>query len=315
METSTRRGIQYPSADRMDTSDAPRDFKSVVDALELDLMYDQLARGSMTPGIEGRVLWATDEKVAYYDDGSTLWPMGGGLGGWAIATETWAYVSADGRSGVVRASNDKTQTYSAGMRARYVQSGVTKYGVITAVGSFSGGGTNLTILHPVGTSLVNAPISSPYYSFSKIPVGFPISPASWNVEVQDTQRRQTSSGGWGFPWTPVTGVQSLVIPPGVWSLRLRASPFASSGSSSGWGAMYYGMSSNDVSLSDAELAGGISVVQAEMVSSSVYLEKIKTLAAKTTYKLMWSAPNTQTPNLGFTGEVFPTILSAEFLLL
>lgn len=78
MQTSTRYGVLYPSADRSDSADVPRDFIAVVGGLERTAMYGQgtLAGRPIsspgTPGIQGRFYMATDQSphALYYDYGT-----------------------------------------------------------------------------------------------------------------------------------------------------------------------------------------------------------------------------------------------------
>lgn len=76
MLTSTRRGIVYPNTNRSDSADVPRDIAAVVAALEIDVIYGQgtlAARppsSAGTPGIAGRLYYATDNGIVYYDFGT-----------------------------------------------------------------------------------------------------------------------------------------------------------------------------------------------------------------------------------------------------
>ena len=68
---SARRGIQYPNPDRSDRPDIPSHLLNLVNALEVDLIYDQglnadrLARSHL----EGVMFYETDTGAFYYDDG------------------------------------------------------------------------------------------------------------------------------------------------------------------------------------------------------------------------------------------------------
>ena len=58
---------------------------------------------------------------------------------------------------------------------------VSKMGIITNVGAYSGGNTLVTFWGGTDYSLVNATISNPKYSNEKVPYGFPTSPNKWSV--------------------------------------------------------------------------------------------------------------------------------------
>jgi hypothetical protein len=79
MLTSTRRSLSCPNnVTRADSADVPRDFKTVVDALELDVVFSQgtlaarPAAGAGAPAATGggRLYWATDTQTLYYDTGA-----------------------------------------------------------------------------------------------------------------------------------------------------------------------------------------------------------------------------------------------------
>ena len=69
---TTRAGMPYPVPD--DTVDVPRDVKAVADKLETDMAIDAQGTIAARPaaGKRGRYYWATDQGVAYRDDG-TAW--------------------------------------------------------------------------------------------------------------------------------------------------------------------------------------------------------------------------------------------------
>jgi microcystin-dependent protein len=76
MLTSPRYQIAYPNPDRSDSADVPRDIGQVVAAVEKSVMYGQGAIAarpvstSGSPGIQGRVYYATDEGLLYWDTGT-----------------------------------------------------------------------------------------------------------------------------------------------------------------------------------------------------------------------------------------------------
>lgn len=90
MLTSGRRGIIYPNTTRTDSSDVPRDIAAAIAALEVDVFYGQGLLASRpvstsgTPGIQGRVYFATDNSTLYWDTG-TSWVSVGSVSNTAIA--------------------------------------------------------------------------------------------------------------------------------------------------------------------------------------------------------------------------------------
>ncbi len=78
MQSSARRGIQYPSLDRSDKPDIPAHVKNLIDALELDVASSQglLASRAANPGFARQVYWGTDTHLLYYWDGSAWFTVG-----------------------------------------------------------------------------------------------------------------------------------------------------------------------------------------------------------------------------------------------
>lgn len=91
MLTSSRRGISYPNPDRSDSPDIPLHIKNLVDALEVDVFYAQgllSARPVSTggsPGIIGRLYFATDNSTLYWDYG-TGWQSVNSIGAGSVST-------------------------------------------------------------------------------------------------------------------------------------------------------------------------------------------------------------------------------------
>lgn len=86
MLTSTRRSISYPNTTRVDAPDIPAHIKNLVDALDIDVFYGSGPIASRpvstagSPGIMGRLYWATDTQTLDWDYGTgwvTLYPQTG----------------------------------------------------------------------------------------------------------------------------------------------------------------------------------------------------------------------------------------------
>jgi len=137
----------------------------------------------------------------------------GTIDGWISAGETWTYASADDPTFTFTISGDKTSKYSAGMRIKLTQTSV-KYFIITAV-SYSSPNTTITVYGGTDYDLVNATITSPYYSTQKAPQGFPLNPNKWSVTlVNNTNPEGTISQN---VWTNLDSL-SISIPIGCWSV-------------------------------------------------------------------------------------------------
>jgi len=152
----------------------------------------------------------TDKKVQKVNLLKGLVPENG----WIPAGETWTYASADDPTFTFTISGDKTSKYSAGMRIKLTQTSV-KYFIITAV-SYSSPNTTITVYGGTDYDLVNATITSPYYSTQKAPQGFPLNPDKWSVKVTDASSREKSSPANGT-WYNL-GSMVLSIPIGDWDI-------------------------------------------------------------------------------------------------
>ena len=140
---------------------------------------------------------------------------------WTATGETWVYASwtAGTRTGTITVPTNATTKYQAGMRIKISQStGGTKYGIIHKVEA-----TLLTVFFPVGTTLNNETISTPYYSSLKVPFGFDANPTNWTLQVVESGSSTTVSNPnaiTGGTWN-ATGI-SLAVPIGVWRMAYNS---------------------------------------------------------------------------------------------
>jgi len=145
------------------------------------------------------------------------------LDGWTPVGETLEYVSVDDPTGIFRVNADVTTKYSAGMRVKFTNGGNVIYGIITVVGAYSGGYTNITFLHQIDPTdnlalvlMANSAITLSYYSTHKAPVGFPSSPLSWSIisTPDNFQQLAATSATW------YEGA-NITLPIGVWDFNYR----------------------------------------------------------------------------------------------
>ncbi len=129
--------------------------------------------------------------------------------GWISSDkEAWTYVSADKPTYVFSILGNVSTKYYAGIKLKYKQSGTVKYAIITKVGSYSGGSTQITIYggggdYPTTTNandvvypMTSATISEKFYSTSGNPVGFPKEQSVWSYIVQYSGDFTTNSTAW-----------------------------------------------------------------------------------------------------------------------
>jgi hypothetical protein len=89
MQTTTRRGIQYPSSDRSDRADIALHIGNVATAVDADVLFNQgtdaarIAAAHQTGG--GRFWWTTDTHIMWYDDG-TNWSTVGSIAAGTITS-------------------------------------------------------------------------------------------------------------------------------------------------------------------------------------------------------------------------------------
>lgn len=248
-----------------------------------------------------------------------------GWDGWIDAGETWTYASATTYTntnttyeGTFTISGNVTTKYQIGMKVKFTQSvDGTKYGVITSV-SYSVPNTTIKIFLGTSSDLDNATITSPYYSFSRVPFGFPSDPNMWKVSFSSsTDHSQTA------PTIDVwynIGTVSLNVPAGAWNLgyyvnlyndddirnphaQVALSTSSSSLSSSVW------LSSHQMSLytSSTDLFGFI------LLPANV--ESTISQTTNTTYYLIARTRKAGTDDLQFRGSNQPTVVEAKFMYL
>ena len=107
----------------------------------------------------GQVLTATGASAATWQTPASSV----GTDGWTTVSDSWTYASAS----TINVPSGAASTYAVGDRIKFTQTTV-KYGVIKTVAD-----TLLTIIVNTDYALVNAAISSIYYSRLPAPVGYP----------------------------------------------------------------------------------------------------------------------------------------------
>lgn len=208
---------------------------------------------------------------------------GASANGWTALGQTLAYGSADDPTYTATCTGvDLTSTLSVGMKLRVSQStGGTKYFIITAI-AFSTD-TTITLYGGTDYNLENEAISSPNYSVSRAPYGFPLDPTKWTVEVTDTTVR-TQSSPTQNAWYNLGSV-SISIPIGVWRTIYRVAL----GLTEGVATMIevratLSTANNTESDSDFTTMTRTGIASRD-IFTSVTTEKSLAIAAKTSYYL------------------------------
>ncbi len=220
-----------------------------------------------------------------------------GGSGWSSAG-AWTYVSADAPSFVFSETGDLTATYSPGMRVKYTQTTV-KYGIVTKV-ALNGGVTEVTIYGGTDYTLANAAITNPYYSFSKAPQGFPLSPAKWTVTVTDTSGATQASPAQNT-WYNINNFQ-LVVPIGCWDVDYQVGAGALDASGATWTVMVTLSTANNTE-SNGQFTAYFDSASVTRIFATISRWGIIELSAKTTHYLNLRTTVTSLDNLYLVTQI------------
>ena len=213
--------------------------------------------------------------------------------GWIDANETWTYASADAPTYTFTINADVTTKYSVGMRLKLTDVTV-KYFIITAVSSYTGGNTTITIYGGTDYTLSGGAITLPYYSPMKAPFGFPLSPSKWTIELLSTANVSLISASWAN-----IGSLSLTVAIGEWNVLLRG---VANGNYDMWN--YYTLSTANNSESDADFTTSFYGQN----PNSFYITKTILLTSKTI--LYVNIKNDGTHSTYLRGDTAKTIIRA-----
>ncbi len=234
----------------------------------------------------------------------------GNNSGWIDDLNTWSYSSADSPTFVISVAADMTGLIGVGDRIRLTQTTV-RYFIVTAVGSYSGGATLITVYGGTDYTLDNAAISSPAYSHCKAPFGFNIDPAKWSVVVTDTTQRTQATPTQNYWYN--TGTISITVPIGAWLLKWKAAIQSQSTAAQTSANVFGTLSTANNSESDPDFtcmvqsagaSGTIGIVAAVGTSKHILL------AAKTTYYLNHKTSMTTSANIYFRNDFADAVITA-----
>lgn len=230
-----------------------------------------------------------------------------GWDGWMPANETWTYASADDPTFTITVPSGAASKYSEGMRIKLTQT-TDKYFIITKVAD-----TVLTVYGGTDYDLVDAAITSPYYSTQKAPLGFPLDPTKWTIETKNTGNCSQSSPTAGT-WYNLGSI-NIAIPIGVWRVYYQAIAMPQKANTPDL-EMYVTLSTANNSQSDFDFTSLFSIYEAATgganfrTFSLVNREKFLNLASKTTYYLNAKTNISGMITIAFRGDQAPTIIRA-----
>lgn len=232
---------------------------------------------------------------------------GAALDGWVASGQTWTYESAAAPNYLFSEPIDATGKYSPGMRIKCTQGASTKYGIIVAVGAYSGGKTIVTVYCGTDYTL-GATITAPFYSTVKAPLGFPLDPAKWTV-----------TGGNSTSYTQATPTQntwynalSVAFPIGVWKgfykCVLSAQMAASTQAEAETTLSTANNSESNAAFSTWEfIQGATGTIR---LGRTVYVPIDLALTAAATYYLNYRTTVATMGATGIRGDLKPTTISA-----
>ena len=232
--------------------------------------------------------------------------------GWIGDANSWGYVSVDGPISTVDVGTDVTGYIGLGDRLKLTQTTV-KYFIVVKL-SFSAGITRISLYGGTDYTLVNAAISSVFYSHSKIPFGFSASPAKWTETVTNANncaKASPTANTW-YGGTNVTGTgPSIDVPIGSWNVRIKGlievDPPATAGN---YGARWTFSTSNNAE-SDATWTNqglGIQPAITAAMRFAAVIVKLLEVTSKTTYYLNILTGQVSVTSIAIRGDVATTII-------
>lgn len=225
-------------------------------------------------------------------------------GGWIKINAALTYSSADAPTYVVSTSKDLTGVIGVGMRIKFTNNSVTFYGIVTAITA-----STITLYGGTDYSVANSAITNPFFSYQKAPLGFPLNPVKWTVEVTDTSDREQATPTNGT-WYNLGGL-TISIPIGIWLTSFSVNPWVTGTSKTQFDA-WVALSTANNSASDADLVGFFDLVTPSGnygFMKTIFKNKYLVIASKTSYYL--NAQSDQSPStIGFRGDVQKTIIRA-----
>ncbi len=258
---------------------------------ETRITQDKILPGAIKPG--HLVVGQNPSGTLYQSDGTNFAPVLLGEDGqylgitngvlsfqelpdteWVSLNATLAYSSADDPTYIVSTSTDLTGTLGLGMKIRFINNSTTFYGFITAITSNS-----ITLYGGTDYDVANSAITSPAYSSTRSPYGFPLNPAKWTVEVSDTTNRTQGSPVAGT-WYNLNST-SITVPIGVWRVYYNIPLYGNWAGSTATLSCTLSTASN--TESDPDFSGFVGGAASAVNGSLQTKEKVLTLTTKTTY--------------------------------
>lgn len=250
--------------------------------------------------------------------GASANPAWATFDGWIPISATLTYSSADDPIYVVSSNADLTSVLSVGMKIKFTNNSTTFYGIIHAIGSWSGSAQLITIHGGTDYDVANSAITSPYYSPVKSPQGFPMSKLKWRVTLTDTENKQKASPtlntwyGGANAWSTGSNM-TLDAPIGEWDIGGSFYQYVLDTSAT-IVTMEVTISTSDNSESDEELTAGIGGNGASStmtVRQTSRVQKTKAFTVKTTLYILARSETTGMAELNIIGATRATVVTLD----
>jgi hypothetical protein len=231
--------------------------------------------------------------------------------GWRTLSATLTYSSADAPSFVISSNSDLTNVLSLGMKIMFTNNSTTFYGIVTAIGTWSGSAQLITVYGGTDYTVANSAIASPYYSVSKSPFGFPTNPEKWTVTMTSSSSTIQSSPT-ANTWYNV-GSLTISIPIGCWNVMYECvgEIVTTLGAATNAGFKTT-LSASNSSESDSDFTARKTSALPAMTGAvdrfTVHKEKIVLLTSKTSYYLLAFTGTSGNTSVGIRGDDAPTIV-------
>ena len=221
--------------------------------------------------------------------------------GWISEGETWAVLATDSPTFIFSATS-ASSTYSPGTRFKMTQSGADKYFICTAVS-----GSEVTCYG--GTDYVldsGSAITNPYYSYHKVPFGFPLEKDKWTEKIIDiTGYSQVSPTA--ATWYNL-GSYSIDVPIGSWELYFSAGVMLARAAAATMTCLCT-LSTSGSAADDANFISNIRVTTT-VLSGTLSQYKNISIASKTTYYLLEQSVESNPATLYLGAYYVATVIRA-----
>jgi hypothetical protein len=247
-----------------------------------------------------------------YGRKNAAWEAVGGGSGWQAGTGTWSWSSSDAPTYVISVDNDQTGIVGVGQRIKLTHAGVVKYFIVTAVGAFGAGVTLITVYGGTDYTLANTPITLPYWSNIKAPLGFPLNPAKWTVEVSDNVDRTQAAPAINT-WYNLGG-ESITVPIGLWDVEYSVVVYGVRAVGINSLGLFGTISTVNNAETDSDLTGTAAFVTVgnviQYLFNSITRHKPLSIAAKTIYYLNEKLNSAGMDTLGINNASHKMIMRA-----